>query len=186
MTRPERREMLLGVAVDLLIDEGVGGLSMEGIAARAGVNKALPYQHFENARAVLRELYLEHNRVLAGRLVAAATGADGVDARLRAVVAAYFDTIETDRVVLPLLSTTAAAEIVAEADQLEPGRPWVAGFLHDHFDIPYETAPIVAALVQHLVVGAAEAWLSGMDRSSVEALTVSGCSAILRDATPTT
>ena len=42
-----------GFAEALLVSErGFGAITMEGVAARAGVSKALPYSHFENAEAL--------------------------------------------------------------------------------------------------------------------------------------
>ena len=40
----ERREQLLDAAMGLIIDEGYGGVSMEGIARRAGVTKPVVLQ----------------------------------------------------------------------------------------------------------------------------------------------
>ncbi len=43
---------------------------MEGIAARGGVSKALPYRHFDNADDVLMALYQREMALLAERVTA--------------------------------------------------------------------------------------------------------------------
>ena len=49
----ELREALLVAALDLLEEEGLGGLSLRGIARRAGVSQAAPYTHFKNRNELL-------------------------------------------------------------------------------------------------------------------------------------
>ncbi len=91
----ERRELLLDAAVAVLEEMGVGAVTMEAIAARAGVNKALPYRHFDNARAVLVELYVRFNRDLATRVAGAVAEHDHLEARVQAAVSAFFDVAAT-------------------------------------------------------------------------------------------
>jgi AcrR family transcriptional regulator len=65
LTRGERRESLLDAATELLGAGGPGAVTMEGVAAAAGVTKALPYRHFPNADAVLVALVERFNLELA-------------------------------------------------------------------------------------------------------------------------
>lgn len=37
----------------MLLERGAAAITMEGLAVQAGVSKALPYIHFDNAEAVL-------------------------------------------------------------------------------------------------------------------------------------
>ena len=46
MTAPQRREQLLGVGRAAFAERGYDGISMEEIAARAGVTKPVVYEHF--------------------------------------------------------------------------------------------------------------------------------------------
>jgi AcrR family transcriptional regulator len=46
-------EAILSAAVDLLIEEGFARLSIEGVAARAGVGKATVYRRWENKTALV-------------------------------------------------------------------------------------------------------------------------------------
>ena len=53
LTRAQRRDHLLDAAAELVGLKGVGAVTMEGVAARAGVSKALPYTHFDDATDLL-------------------------------------------------------------------------------------------------------------------------------------
>jgi AcrR family transcriptional regulator len=56
MSRAERREQLLDVTLDLLAEEGFDSLTMEAIARRAGVNRAVVYRSFPNLKLLLLAL----------------------------------------------------------------------------------------------------------------------------------
>ena len=47
----ERRQELLDSAFTIVLSRGLESLTMEGLAAQAGVNKALPYHYFETREA---------------------------------------------------------------------------------------------------------------------------------------
>lgn len=85
--------MLLDVAAALLVEHGPEGVTMEGVAARAGVSKGLGYIYFENRGELLGQLYdrevAELDRRIAGAVVTAATLED----RLRATMNAWFDLV---------------------------------------------------------------------------------------------
>ena len=49
----EADRAILRAAVDLLADEGYGGVTMEGVAARAGVGKATVYRRWPCTTAIL-------------------------------------------------------------------------------------------------------------------------------------
>jgi AcrR family transcriptional regulator len=51
-----RREQLLDIALQLLVEDGFGALNMEAIARRAGVNRVVIYRSFANLRALLTAL----------------------------------------------------------------------------------------------------------------------------------
>ena len=50
---PEADRAILRAAVDLLADEGYGGVTMEGVAARAGVGKATVYRRWASKSALV-------------------------------------------------------------------------------------------------------------------------------------
>jgi AcrR family transcriptional regulator len=58
------RRGVLAAARDLLAERGLSGLTMEGIAARAGVGKPTVYRHWPNAHAVAMDAFLEGEEVV--------------------------------------------------------------------------------------------------------------------------
>lgn len=56
LPRAERREQLLDVTLDLLAEEGFDSVTMEAIARRAGVNRAIVYRNFANLQLLLLAL----------------------------------------------------------------------------------------------------------------------------------
>lgn len=54
---PERRDLFLDAAAAIVLDQGVGAVTMEGVAQRCGVNKSLPYRYFADRDAVLAALF---------------------------------------------------------------------------------------------------------------------------------
>ncbi len=83
------REALLGAAFSILVESGVEGLSLRGVARRAGVSPGAPYNHFKDKQAILSEL-AQSRRAQAGHtIVAAAENERTPQAKLRALGAAY-------------------------------------------------------------------------------------------------
>jgi AcrR family transcriptional regulator len=53
MKAPARREQLLEVTTQIVVERGFRGVSIEAVAQRAGITRAVVYQHFEDLEAVL-------------------------------------------------------------------------------------------------------------------------------------
>jgi AcrR family transcriptional regulator len=62
MPQAQRREQLLDVTLDLLAEQGFGALSMEAIARRAEVNRAVVYRSFANLNVLLAALLHREER----------------------------------------------------------------------------------------------------------------------------
>ncbi len=66
MSATARREQLLDVATQLAVDQGFHALSVEAVARRAGITRAVIYQHFRDRRALLEAVVdRETSRALA-------------------------------------------------------------------------------------------------------------------------
>ncbi len=76
----------------MVLDAGAGGLTMEGLAARAGVSKALPYLHFRDADGVLIALHQRELDRVTDRVARAISDVVGVD-RFAAATRAYVDVV---------------------------------------------------------------------------------------------
>ncbi|MHB8689794.1 MAG: TetR/AcrR family transcriptional regulator [Solirubrobacteraceae bacterium] len=68
MPQSQRREQLLDVTLELLAEAGFGALSMEAIARRAGVNRAVVYRSFANLGVLLLALLHREDRRIARTL----------------------------------------------------------------------------------------------------------------------
>jgi AcrR family transcriptional regulator len=66
MSAPERREQLLDVAAQLAVERAFHGVSVEAVAQRAGITRAVVYQHFADLQSLLEAVIKrETSRALA-------------------------------------------------------------------------------------------------------------------------
>lgn len=64
MRAPARREQLLDVTTSLALDQGFHAITIEAVAERAGVTRAVIYQHFDSLPALL-ETVIEREMIRA-------------------------------------------------------------------------------------------------------------------------
>ncbi len=93
LSASERREQLLDLAAEAILEGGRAALTMEGLARRAGVSKGLGYAYFANADELARSLYLREVSRVYERVEAAMRGRERFEVRLERATAAYFDVI---------------------------------------------------------------------------------------------
>ena len=94
LPRSERREHLLDVAAALILETGIEAVTMEGVAAAAGVSKGLGYAYFANSSTLLRALLHREVRKLQERILAAMATETTFEGKLRATIHAWFDHAE--------------------------------------------------------------------------------------------
>lgn len=82
------KNALIEAGVDILSKEGVNGLSLRKVAARAGVSHAAPYAHFADKQALIAAISTEGFRHLYER-VQAASGAFQDDPKTQFVETAW-------------------------------------------------------------------------------------------------
>ena len=110
-----RRTQLLDTAAALLAEGHAEALTMEGIAARAGVSKALCYRYFDNADELLVALAEREMVEVAHRVRAAMAATATFEASVRASLAAWFDVLaERGDVIVALLTTPRLAGDLGE------------------------------------------------------------------------
>ena len=183
MTREDRRDQLLDAAAEIVSERGIGAITMEGLAEQAGVSKALPYQHFDNADAALVALYQREINHLGGRVFAAVATISEPEDRVRAAIHAYFDVVEERGALLGALSSPGAG-VASRADQrARVGVEFVAVLLVKPFGITGRKSRMLASMFLAMLGGALDSWAhgdGGRDRieQAVAALIVAG----LRDA----
>ena len=103
LPRSERREHLLDVAAGLILEKGIEAVTMEGVAAAAGVSKGLGYAYFSNSSTLLRALLEREVRKLQGRIVEAMKDKDTFEDKLRATIHAWFDVISEQGILMGML-----------------------------------------------------------------------------------
>jgi AcrR family transcriptional regulator len=97
MPAANRREAILAAALDVFADGGYHETSVEVVAARAGVSKALIYEHFDSKRELHRALLERYVHELLARVVEASAVADPGEARLLAGLDAFLAFVEERR-----------------------------------------------------------------------------------------
>ncbi|EOM77373.1 TetR/AcrR family transcriptional regulator [Rhodococcus rhodnii] len=91
----QRRAQLLDQGVRILAEQGLDGVTVEGIAERAGVSRALVFHYFASADDLRLAVVSEASAALLARTdpdrVAPAEGGDDLAGVLRAVIDSYVD-----------------------------------------------------------------------------------------------
>ena len=151
--REARREQLLATARELISSRGVGALTMENLAAAAGVNKAIPYRHFDNAHSVVAELFDGFNREIAERVLVAAREDGTVEERVRRVVRAYLDCVRENADILAVLSVPGSSVRTSVEGDNRIGARFAADLFRDLFKVPERDAWAMASLVQGALAG---------------------------------
>jgi AcrR family transcriptional regulator len=115
LSAADRRSAILAAALEVFSEQGFHGASLEDVAARGGVSKALIYEHFDSKRELERALLEMHVHELLGRVTAAITSADGEEERLRVGVDAFLAFVEERPVAWRLLFRNVGDPDIAEA-----------------------------------------------------------------------
>jgi AcrR family transcriptional regulator len=154
MRGDDRRRQLIDVAAAVVVEHGATALSMERLAAEAGVSKALPYKHFANSEEVLVELYRRESIALGRHVWRSLRDAPPASDLVRVGVRAYFDQMVESGPVLAALSQPGST-ISAAADPGRAGVVFEVEVLTRFHGVPRDRAKLIAGMVQGAVVGAA-------------------------------
>lgn len=91
LPREQRREQLLGVALEIFSRHGYHKASMDDIAESAGVSKPVLYQHFPGKRELYLALVDDNLDQLAARLLTALQSSTVNRTRVESMLNVYFD-----------------------------------------------------------------------------------------------
>jgi AcrR family transcriptional regulator len=156
LDRSARLEQLLDVAADLVLERGMAACTMEGLAARAGVSKAVPYLHFENADGVLVALLRREMQRVADRVIEAVRVDGTPEEHLRASIHAYLDVVIERGAILAVLYGPGSV-IPSLVDEHGFGsHEFVAGLLRRGFPLTRNQSSIAAAVLVGSLVGAVD------------------------------
>lgn len=160
MRAADRRRQLLDAAAALVVEHGAAAMSMERLAAGAGVSKALPYKHFDNGEAVLAALYRRETGALGRAVWRALSDAGPDDDLVRLAIRVYFDEVRARGPVLAALSAPGST-IASVADPSRAGVVFEVEVFNRFHGLDRDRAKAVAGMVQGAVVGATSTWLAG-------------------------
>src|SRR6201986_3516149 len=77
MAPAQRREQLLDAALQVVLEQGYAGVSIEAIARRAGVTRPVIYDQFANLGELIQTLIEREERYALTQLAAVLVGPDG-------------------------------------------------------------------------------------------------------------
>jgi AcrR family transcriptional regulator len=172
---PELRDRVLRVALDVLAEDGVAGLTTRAVAARAGTSVPAIYELFGDKAGLVRELFVEGFRRLADRMVAVGVTDDPRDDLLR-LIAAYRRFVRDSPTLADVMFSKPFAAMGPGPDGVAAGvtaREAVVDAVRRAIDggvvagDPVDVAHVLLALAQGLVAQEAAGWL-GRSPESVE------------------
>ncbi len=157
-----RRAQLLDVAATILVDRGVDAVTMEGVAARAGVSKALGYRYFENATELLLALADREMQVVSEQVRLALRGTTSFEESFRASLTAWFDVLAArGPTIVVLLQTPTLAGPVGERRRAL--RDAVADFYSGRAAVAFDLSPDVARVATAVLLagleGVIDSWI---------------------------
>jgi len=97
MSAADRREQILAAALEVFAAGGYHETTLDAVAERAAVSKALIYEHFSSKRELHTALLTRYERDLLERVTAATAAAEPGEPRLRAGVDAFLRFVEERR-----------------------------------------------------------------------------------------
>lgn len=115
MAAADRREVILHAALDAFADGGYHETSLEAVAERAGISKALIYEHFASKRELHRALLETYGRELLARVTEAIAAAEHGEARLKAGIDGFLRFVEERRDAWRMLVRNATEPDVARS-----------------------------------------------------------------------
>jgi AcrR family transcriptional regulator len=161
LSKEGRREQLLDVTAELLVEHGPNAVTIERLAEWAGVSKALPYSHFDNAEDALHALRDRENTRVATVVLDGLADLTGDDDPVERLVTAFFDAV-ADRADLLALLTGPGAVIASPDDaQHRVGPLFVTHLLTDHLGVSPDRARPAATVVLSTLIGCVDAWTAG-------------------------
>jgi AcrR family transcriptional regulator len=167
LPRSERREHLLDVAAELVVARGPEAVTMEGVAAAAGVSKGLGYAYFANSSTLLRALLEREVGKLQERVAAALAAETTFEGKLRATISAWFDVV-AESGLLQAASNEGPHVEARNAYNRRNDRFW-ADLAERELGVPRHRGEIATAILLSGLEGVIQRWTQcGDDRAELE------------------
>lgn len=171
LSAKERRAHFLDVTAELVISRGVESVTMEAVAAAAGVSKGLGYAYFSNRNELLLSLLNRELGELQRRSTEEIRAASDFEGRIRAGVHAWFDVMsEKGALIGTLLQTQAIAGPLAERRRSynQEMQDFYGRLAEKEFGIPRRKSVVAAAILLAGMSGIIERWRNGDSRRLLE------------------
>lgn len=158
LSAADRRAAILEDALEVFSVEGFNEASLDDIAARGGISKALIYEHFDSKRDLQLALLDTFVHALIEQVVGSIAGVEDNEARLEAGIDAFLRFGEERPAGLRLLARNVADPVVGDAlDRLrEEMAATVAAMMVADAPPPQEgdlDVEITSAVLAHLIAG---------------------------------
>jgi AcrR family transcriptional regulator len=122
MSAEDRRALILESAREAFAEGGYHSTSLDAIAARAGVSKALLYEHFDSKRDLHAAMLELHVNELLDRINGALVDAEPGEQRMRAGLEAFFSFLEERHgAAAIMLRNTGDPDVLEWLDRLRDG-----------------------------------------------------------------
>jgi AcrR family transcriptional regulator len=184
MPAPLRRDQLLDVARDLVLESGTEAVTMEAVAAAAGVSKTLGYAYFENRTQLLLALFDREVGELQRRAALEMAESPGLTEKLRAGVRVAFDLAASEGgIASALLQSSQLRGRLGDRRQvaLRSIEELYGRQVAENFGIPEERAIVVMAGLLAALGGIIDRWAAtGESREMVESVYLDMAGASLR------
>lgn len=145
----ERRDTILDAARALIREQGIEKLTMDRVAARCGINKALPYRHFKNKDDLILTLFKNGETEVSDAVAIAMHGITDYEAATRALVFGWLGVVKEGRS-LPSLwqarSNDGAIEALRE-ERVTQILGFVTDLIRSSYDIDAKQAELAAAVL---------------------------------------
>ena len=167
----ERREHFLDVTADLVVGKGVESVTMEAVAAAAGVSKGLGYAYFSNRNELLLSLLNRELGELQRRSTEEIRAASDFEGRIRAGVKVWFDVMsEKGALIGTLLQSQAIQGPLAERRKTynQELHDFYGRIAEKEFGIPRRKSVAAAAILLAGMSGIIERWRNGDSRPLLE------------------
>jgi AcrR family transcriptional regulator len=163
MTRAQRREHFLDVTAALVVESGLDSVTMERVASRAGVSKALGYAYFDNSDALLSALFDREMASYDRAIAAAMAGASTFEQKMRGAVVAMFDMVADRGHLFGTLLNGQSPPGSSLGDRRRVrkgvGQEFIAKLVADEFGLAPKQALTVAAIWIAGASGAIDSWV---------------------------
>lgn len=128
LRRADRRAALIDAAAELLATESPDGISMENVAARAGVSRPLVYKHFANRDELLAAVFRRDYATLDAEIAAAVEAAPSFEGKIRALITSVLEAEATRGEFLATLGPVGVRDAGFRSEQRKRDRRTVRFF----------------------------------------------------------